>query len=44
MLFYEFVPRMVTYVTEYAVDVPYVQTVHQISNANINSFCGNSFE
>ena len=25
---------MVTYVTKYAVDVPYEQTVHQISNAN----------
>ena len=25
---------MVTYVTKYAVDVPYEQTVHRISNAN----------
>ena len=32
-------PRMVTYVTKYAVDVPYEQTVHRISNANKQTDC-----
>ena len=30
---------MVTYVTKYAVDVPYEQTVHRISNANKQTDC-----
>ena len=30
---------MVTYVTKYAVDVPYEQTKHQISNANEQTDC-----
>ena len=33
------VPRMVTYVTKYAVDVPHEQTVHRISNANKQTDC-----
>ena len=33
------VPRMVTYVTKYAVDVPHEQTVHRISNANKQPDC-----
>ena len=33
------VPRMVTYVTKYAVDVPHEQTAHQISNANKQTDC-----
>ena len=34
---------MVTYVTKYAVDVPYEQTVHQISKANTQIDCVETF-
>ena len=30
---------MVTYVTKYAVDVPYEQTVHRVSNDNKQTDC-----